>query len=203
MHVYKSIFKNINESERLDLIDQKVVDRIKAGDDQAIIALYDNYRKEFLHWCYNHYSLQEDESADVFQDAVIIFYNNVKSGKLEELSSSLKTYLFGIGKNLALKRIRQNSKTVASEDLAQLDHDHSEQDPFEATERQHIIAEVMNKMGDPCQSILRMFYFDKFTMDAIASRLGYKNEHVVKSQKLRCFNQLKKMISERFNMEDL
>lgn len=187
----------------MELIDQEIVERIKAGDDQAVISLYDNYRKEFLYWGYNNYSLSEDEGADVFQDTIIIFYNNVRKGKLEELSSSLKTYLFGIGKNLALKKIGRSSRMVVSNEMVQLNPDLDDKDPFEATERQKIVAEVMDEMGDPCKSILRMFYFDRFTMDAIASRLGYKNEHVVKSQKLRCFNQLKKMISERFNIEDL
>ena len=58
-------------------------------------------------------------------------------------------------------------------------------------------------MGEPCRSILKLFYFDRFAMDAIAARLGYKNEHVVKSQKLRCFNTLKKMVLERFEQDEI
>ncbi|UII33690.1 sigma-70 family RNA polymerase sigma factor [Fulvivirga ulvae] len=187
----------------MERTDQEIVDRIKRGDDKAVMTLYDSYRKEFLHWGYNNYSLTEQECADVFQDAVIIIYKNIRQGKLEQLSSSLKTYLFGIGKNLALKRVSQSSRMVVSNEAVESNPGFDHEDPFEATERQKVIAGMLDSMGDPCKSILQMFYFDKFTMDAIASRLGYKNEHVAKSQKLRCFNQLKKMISDRFNSEDI
>lgn len=183
--------------------EQEIFESIKSGDENALINLYDDYRVPFIHWSYNNYSLSEEESADVFQDAMIILYHNITKGKLSELSSSLKTYLFAIGKNLALKKIGQGSRMVVNNEVVEQNPGYEDIDPFEGTERQKVIADMIEELGEPCRSILRMFYFDRFTMDAIASRLGYKNEHVAKSQKLRCFNQLKQKVKGRFKTEDL
>ena len=42
----------------------------------------------------------QDEAAEVYQKAFTIFYFNIRDGKLTELSASLETYLFGIGKRV-------------------------------------------------------------------------------------------------------
>lgn len=188
---------------KLELIDQDILERIKSGDDRAVVAMYENYRKEFLYWSFNSFGLAPEDAADIFQDAVVIMYSNVRKGKLEALSCSVKTYLFGIAKNLALRKIHNKSRLVVNDELPDLSPQVDYEDPFEVSQRQKVMADTIDGMGDPCKSLLRLFYFDRFSMDSIAQRLGYKNEHVAKSQKLRCFNQLKKMISERFNIEDL
>ncbi len=183
--------------------EQDILERIKKGDENAIIVVYDNYRKEFIQWCSNNYGTDEDEAADLFQDSVVAFYYNVRNQRLNELTSSLKTYLFAIGKNLALKRLNRESRMVVDHDVLELNSSIVPEDLFENSEKKKVVSALLNEMGEPCRSILKLFYFDRFAMDAIAARLGYKNEHVVKSQKLRCFNTLKKMVLERFEQDEI
>lgn len=176
---------------------------LKSGSEEGIIQVYDAYRSEFIQWCMKNFSAMEADAADIFQDSVIALYYNIRNEKISELSSSIKTYLFAIGRNLALKKLNQNSKMVVNDDIVKLSSEFVDDDFLEANDKKEVIASLLTEMGEPCQSILRLFYFHKFSMDAIASRLGYKNEHVVKSQKLRCFNTLKKMTLERFKQGDL
>ena len=68
--------------------------------------------------------------------------------------------------------------------------------------RQRLVARLMETIGEPCKSILELFYFRGFSMEAIAERLQYKNENVVKTQKLRCLTSLKNMVRERYQNED-
>lgn len=172
------------------------------GED-GLIRIYDNYRSEFINWCIKSFSTNEDDAADIFQDSVIALYHNIRSGKLTELTSSLKSYLFAIGKNIALKKINKQAKILINNDIVRLSEQFEQLDYFEDDDRKRVVASLLNKLGEPCKSILTLFYFDKFSMDAIANRLGYKNEHVVKAQKLRCFNSLKKLTLERFNQDQL
>lgn len=183
--------------------DKEVFEGIKAGNENGVIKLYDMYRKEFFTWAHKTFTLSDDESADIFQEAVIAFYYNVKTGKVNELTSSIKTYLFAIGKNQILKKIEKNSRLHITDELPDIDGLNIGSDLFEATERQKMISKLIDELGEPCKSILRMFYFQRFSMDAIAENLGYKNEHVVKSQKLRCFNQLKEKTKRLFAVEDI
>ncbi len=186
------------ESRELELFK-----RLSAGEESAVLSLYDDYRTEFMHWCMKNYSTDEEGAADLFQDTVIAFYYNIRNGQLDELSSSLKTYLFAIGKNLALKKLRKESRMVVNDEVLELTGAMVDHDFFEDSDKKRVVAELMKELGEPCRTILKLFYFDKFSMDSIAERLGYKNEHVVKSQKLRCFNNLKKLTLERFKLDEI
>jgi len=179
------------------------IESIKNGGEAELNSLYALYREEFISWSGSVYKLDEAVAADVFQDAVITFYWNVKKGKLTELTSSVKTYLFAIGKNLSLKRIKKDSKMVVDSQVLEYNASFEfDEVNLEVTERQQVIAALLKNLGDPCKSILKMFYFDSFTMDSIAERLGYKNENVVKTQKLRCLQKLKAMFEQKSMSED-
>ena len=74
---------------------------------------------------------------------------------------------------------------------------------LELNERKRIMAETLSKLDEPCHSILKLFYFDSYSMEAIATALNYKNADVVKSQKLRCINELRERINMKYKREDL
>ncbi len=183
--------------------DKELIAGIREGNEEQVMRLYELYRSEFFSWSKKVFSLSQDEMADVFQETVIAFYYNVLNGKLNELTSSVKTYLFAIGKNQILKKIEKNNRLYITDDLPEVNTLQVGDDLFEASERQRVVAKLIDELGEPCRSILKMFYFKRFSMDAIAENLGYKNEHVVKSQKLRCFNQLKEKTRKLFAVEDI
>lgn len=183
--------------------DKVIIEGIRTGKESEVVKLYELYRGEFFTWSRKIFGLSDDELADVFQETIIAFYYNVKEGKLSDLSSSVKTYLFAIGKNQILKKIEKNSRLHITDNLPDVEGLSIGEDLYEASERQKVISKLIDEMGEPCKSILKMFYFQRFSMDAIAENLGYKNEHVVKSQKLRCFNQLKEKTKRLFAVEDI
>src|SRR5882757_1422093 len=53
-----------------------------------------------------------DEAKDVFQDALVIYYEKSAENNFE-LKTTAKAYLLGIAKHLWLKKHRDNSKHVA------------------------------------------------------------------------------------------
>ncbi len=179
--------------------DKKLLALLKEGDEKAILKIYEFYREEFLSWGSKNYSLDSDESADIFQDTVIVLYFNIRQDKICDLTSSLKTYLFAIGKNLILKKLRKDKRMINVEDVQTFSSDLPVENPFEVTERQKYIAKIIDSLGEPCMSILKYFYFNNFSMEAIAQIMGYKNQHVVKTIKRRCMKTLKsKMDGEAF-----
>ena len=164
-----------------------------------MIELYKRHRKEFIGWVWQQFKMDPDDAADVFQDSIIILRRNIVSGKLSELTSSLKTYLFAIGKNTALSKLKSNTKWYTNPDLInnQQDGQALVTGQLELSERQQWIKKLMGSLGEPCLSILRLFYYRSFSMEAIARELGYKNENVVKSQKLRCIKALKEKVLQK------
>lgn len=165
--------------------------RIKNGSEEELKLLYSLYRDEFVLWSIKIFKLRAEEAADVFQEAVISFYWNVKNEAMTSLTSTAKTYLFAVGKNIALKKIRKNGRMIVDNEVMELNAQVVHEVEIECNERQQLLVKLLEDIGDPCRSIITMFYFDRFTADSIATRLGYKNEHVVKSQKLRCLKKLR------------
>jgi DNA-directed RNA polymerase specialized sigma subunit len=49
----------------------------------------------------------------------------------------------------------------------------------------------LKKLGEQCQKVLTLFYYEEKKLDEIQSLLGYTNKDVLKSQKSRCLKQLK------------
>ena len=88
-----------------------MIERIKSKDsEQGLKEIYTSYRNEFLLWAVRHHSCTMDEAMDVFQQSVIIFYENIVSGKLTEITTQVKTYIFSIGKNKILELLRSKKK---------------------------------------------------------------------------------------------
>lgn len=172
--------------------DSTLLSWLESGNEQAVDWLYRMYRSEFINWAMRKYSLEENSSVDVFQETVISFYYNARQGKLSNLQSSIKTYLFAIGRNLILKHFRKHQLEVATDDFGSVSLAGVEMNILESNEQKSIMARLLNKLGEPCQQLLTLFYFNNYTMESIAETMGYKNDKVAKSQKVRCLKELKK-----------
>lgn len=182
--------------------DQHLLDQIKAGDDDTIVAVYQAHRSGFIHWAQATYHTDEPTAADAFQDAVICLHHNIIRGKLETLTSSLKTYLYAIGKNILRKKLKKEA-VIDNDEGWMIENLYAEPlDNFASSDRQRFVANLMEKIGEPCKTILRLFYFKGFSMHSIAERMNYKNENVAKTQKLRCLTTLKHMLRNQYSGDE-
>ena len=181
-----------------------IISEIQAGHEGVVVDLYNEFKDEFIKWSNFRFQVSHDDALDVFQDVVINFYESVRSGKLQRLEYKLKTYLFAVGKNMILNRIKYDQRFDHKTDLVdQIVTDNAATRIIESNDRHQIIMEQLKSLGEPCQSILKMFFFQSFTMEAIAQNLDYKNSDVVKSQKVRCMKELRKRVIASFKKEDI
>ena len=187
------------------LTDQAILEDIRNGGDEGLIQLYQSYRSEFFGWAMRHFDLDQEACADLFQDCIINLRKNIVKGKLTHLSSTLKTYLFAIGKNMARTHLKKEMRVVKDDELMQfqISEDYITDQPLLNYDKRKFVSDHLKALGEPCFTLLRLFYYDGFSMDSIAQRLKYKNENVAKSQKLRCINALKKrMTDQQMNVQE-
>ena len=157
-----------------------------------------------MKWSSFRFQLSRDDALDVFQDVVINFYENVRSGKLQRIEHKLKTYLFAVGKNMILNRIKYDQRFDHKADPVDGVTTHNiATSEIESSDRHKVIMQHLSALGEPCQSILKMFFYQSFSMEAIAQNLNYKNSDVVKSQKLRCMKELRKRVMSHYKKEDI
>lgn len=179
--------------------DQELLAQIRAGRQDRLDEIYRLYRGEFVVWAERRYSCSEADALDAFQDAVIIFYKNAVSGKLERLTSSLKTYLFAIGKHRVLKLGHKSRREVATdweeapEPTDQLDL--GIYDTIENAHQRKVVDTGLAQLGEKCQKILRLFYYHRYPIESIQSALGMSSSGAVRVQKKRCLDTLRQILT--------
>ena len=177
----------------------RLLERLRLGDEALLKEIYDKFKPDFIRWAVR-FGIDRAEAEDVFQLSVVILYDNVMTGKLTQLSSSLKTYLFSIGRHKAMERSRELSNRFSTIDplLFDLIADDSQSDEqIEFDIRQ--LKDALILLGNPCKELLEMMYFQKLSQDIISDRMGYKGRDTVKSKKYKCIHRLKKILE---NQED-
>lgn len=167
-----------------------LIEQLKSGDEKTIRKIYEDHKNGFLLFA-NRYALDKDELIDIYQDAVIALIENAKKGKIDELKSSLTTYLFGIGKFMIFQRLKKKNKTIPSDELERFELEYDDYSEDEMNIQLLSLREGLKKLGEQCLKVLTLFYYEEKKLDEIQALLGYTNKDVLKSQKSRCLKQLK------------
>lgn len=127
-----------------------------------------------------------DEADDLFQDALVVFYVKVRKDEYRS-NSSLKTYLFGISRNLWLKELRK--KRTATKNLAVNDEVDFQKEIF-IQESQMTIRKVMEYINEECKRLLIDFYYEGQSMAKLTIKYGLGSEAATKNKKYRCLQKL-------------
>ena len=178
-------------------IQSEIIQKIRSGGQTELGMIYEEYRKEFLQWITKEYECSSDDGKDIYQVAILIFYDNIKQGKLEHLVSSVKTYLFGIGKNIAKDNRRKEKKfTPINQEkwLKQYLIDEPDQVMDESTF--NFAKKALEKLGQPCQRLIELFYYENKSMQEITEAMQYKNPETAKNQKCKCMARLRKLVDQ-------
>lgn len=168
------------------------------SDQRAVSQLYDRYRGEFITFVGKNFSLGKNEAIELYQECFIALYENVRNGNLTTLTCSLKTYLFRIAKNKMFNRWRDSKLQPESYDRATACHTEGDE---EWNVRQQIAYEVVHEMKEPCNTVLRLYYWEKLSMSQIARKMNYAGVQVAKNRKLSCMRKLKSILTARFSAE--
>jgi len=173
--------------------DREVVLGILNNSDDALNKLYVGYFPMILQFILSNNG-DEDDAKDVYQEAIIVLYNKIKSGDFE-LSSKLKTYIYSVCRRIWLKKLSKESKKAINvadfEDIEAVDTD------MEALEEKDQQFEKMKSsldlLGEPCKTIIQDFYINNLSMQEISEKFGYTNTDNAKTQKYKCLQRLKKL----------
>ena len=166
---------------------------LAASEKKAVETIYrENYNMVQSLIINNNGS--SDDAKDIFQEAMIVLYEKVRSGAFE-LNCQIKTFVYSVSRRLWLKRLQQQNRYAASNDSIEMvvaveedleDHEQRNAE-FEMMEK------AINSLGEPCKSLLEAYYLQKQNMQVIAANFGYTNADNAKNQKYKCLIRLKKI----------
>lgn len=179
-------------------MDPETAKKLPCMSDPEIEQLYLLHKQRFTAWALRQFRLAGEDALEVYQEAVVAFVRNVRNGRFDPASCEPATYLYAIGRNLALKRLRDHKDHLdlggpeASEVYIDPEFDGLMQEAHD----QHMLKEGMARLTEREREILRLYYQEGRTMTDIADLMGYKNSDVAKKMKHMSFRKLAGFIAQ-------
>ena len=168
------------------------------SDRKAIEVIYRENYNMVQSLIINNSGSSED-AKDIFQEAMIVLYEKVRSGTFE-LNCLIKTYVYSVSRRLWLKRLQQMNRYVPA--IENLQETVPVEEEIEENERINSEFQTMEKaissLGEPCKSLLEAYYLEKKSMQEIALFFGYTNAENAKNQKYKCLVRLKKIFFAQY-----
>jgi RNA polymerase sigma factor (sigma-70 family) len=165
--------------------------------NKAILSLYQQY-SETTGAAIIHYGGSRQDAEDIFQETVVAFIEIVKKGKYRK-EASIKTFLVAVAKNIWLNELKRKERSGYREKQFEYGREQNEIDVshhISDLEKKRQLRELVYKLGEPCQKILMLFYYENLSMKEIVDHLPYENEQVVRNKKYKCLQQLTGLIND-------
>ena len=174
--------------------DSEILAKVQSGDETALEYLYQKYYRMMIKLVISN-SGTEYEAKDIYQEALIVFWQKAVSGQLV-LTSKISTYLYSICQNLWRKELDRKSRLSSEEKdgTEYMDHDREE--------RAKIIRECIEQLGETCQKVLSYYYFDGMSMTDIAEKLNFSSTDTAKTKKYKCKKRLDQLVKANYKASD-
>ena len=176
--------------------------RFLEGDDDGIVQIIKDHKDGlmlYLNSFVQNIHLAEDLTEDTF--VKLIARRPRFSGK-----STFKTWLYSIGRNVALDFLRKSAKLPAvpvEETMALIADEADAARKYLQTERKLQVHKALKQLNDEYRQVLVLVYFEDFQNEQVASIMGKSKkqiENLVYRAKLSLKSELEK---EGFVYEDL
>lgn len=187
--------------------------------EEIVRKWYIRLRQPFLMSLTQRYKdLRWEDAENLYQDTFIAIQKNLMAGRVRE-ETSWSSYIFQIGMNMANKHARHASVTDST------DYDSDDEENRKKTAKQvqnilmslsdaehsfyddpdvlSVLSEELEHTPEPCNTIVRMFYYGQKKMTEIAEAVGYKNADTAKAKKNQCMKSLIERVKRSMKMSGL
>lgn len=182
--------------------DEKIIEAIYSDNNQSVLQLlYENVLPRVIVYVTRNNGNKE-EAQDIFQDAVLIFYNKVKQYHFDK-KYNVYGYIYTTSKNLWLNKVTRNNKETSKEVLPELASDEDHVKYLVSAEKLKAIEVLLTKLGEPCKTLLKYNIFDELSMQEIVEKMNYKSTNVAKTYAYRCRKKLTELIQKKKGFQEL
>jgi RNA polymerase sigma-70 factor (ECF subfamily) len=177
-------------------MDQQTFERIKMGDKSALAEVYQDNRDSVISWITCKHDCSLEEAKDIYQDAIVIFYNNAAKGKISAINFSISSYLHEVVRRQFLNKLKKDNKMKRGFlDLLQA----TEDSPFEQEQvfeqKLEVVHRAIQELSEVCKQLIKLKYFANLDMQSICDQLGYKNAETAKNLKYKCMRILRRKVN--------
>jgi RNA polymerase sigma-70 factor (ECF subfamily) len=146
--------------------DSRLLEAARHGDESSFLALYRHYRTPLFRFAWR-LTGSVATAEDVLQECFLAL---IEGARFDVDRGSLRAYLFGIARNLALKRIR-----LAERESEEMEDAAADLDPLEnllSTERSEVVARAVQALPPFQREALILFEYEELSLEEIAAIVG-------------------------------
>jgi len=185
--------------------DPEILASIKSGKNSQVLSyLYETTLRKVRHYILTHGG-NMDQASDIFQDSVIILFNQVRKGKFDE-KHAIDAFVYTVAKNLWLNKLRDEKRISNYEDMTVFEVAESGKDSLSdliTKERSAAVSKLFGQLNEKCRELLHYYNHEGLSMKEISEKLGYNNEQVAKASHYRCKQSLINLIKGNKLLENL
>lgn len=172
-----------------------------------VTALYDTYHARFMAWSRRQFPKYDAAvREDAFHDALVIYWESCQKGKFQDLHAPLINLLIGIAYNLLRHKsrgIQLQFPEIMPESQAEAVKNILDSIMAAETETQQTtwLNEGFSRLGEECQRLLLLYFYEKKKIPEIMNIMAYKTENATSAIKSRCLRTLKNFLDNHGKSE--
>jgi DNA-directed RNA polymerase specialized sigma subunit len=98
---------------------------------------------------------------------------------------------------MIFQKLKKQKKVFSTDDFSNLEYLDEDYNEDENNLQVALLQKGLDKLGEQCRKVLKLFYYEEKKLDEIQFELNYTNKDVLKSQKSRCLKQLKDLTNKK------
>jgi RNA polymerase sigma factor (sigma-70 family) len=183
--------------------DQQILYSIRSGEEEKPLAyLYKKVLPKIKNYIKSN-SGDEEEAFDIFQDAMVIFYKQVKTDKFKE-EFEIGGFLYSVCRNLWINRAKKKSRQVGMPEYGpDISSDSDVLDDLLTQEREELVMRMLSGLGERCKELLLLTIYYKYSMKEVCEKMGFSTENAAKTRNYKCKQKLVDLVKNDLSIKDL
>ena len=172
------------------MTDQEIFEGIVQQDNQTFLYLYQKYKGQIINMVSKN-SGNEEDALDVFQAGLVALWTNIERGKFKmQDQARISTYLYALCRNLWISKLRKRKIIHSIDDNPGIEAKLEVKEMEEEYDKVKALEKGLQKLGEACQKLLQLFYYQKASLREIALEMDI-TEKTAKNNKYRCMQNLR------------
>lgn len=163
---------------------------------------FEGMKQPFVNFLRKNFKIDYDDIMDIYVNVWIDVRENIRNGKTERVKN-WRSYIFNLGWKQACK-FATRTRHIPSFDDENFDREEFEKEYTKQQEAEKsiyndpdlkaVLAAELSYIPNPCNNILKMYYFDDRSMKDIADAMNYSNARSANVVRNRCLERIKQRV---------
>lgn len=190
----------------MKIIEENIPDLIRQQKDKQVIShLYEEVFPTVQRYIKKNNGVADD-AYDVFQDAIVYFYNQVVSNSFDP-KYTVYGYIFRLSINRWINKLRKDKRMVFNDEIVDVLAKDSPDEGFDESYKgnhtdKNTITKFLSHIGEKCVELMTLRIYSNLMFEDVAIRMGYSSEAGAKMQFKRCREKLVNAIKKNPALAD-